>query len=334
MLALRPEPGIAPVVVPGLGRAISPAADFAALLRLIGIFRRYRPHVVHTHMAKAGLLGRLAARIARVPVIVHTFHGNVLRGYFDPLRSRAFLALERSLARISTRIVAISPRQREEIRHLGIGDGGKLVDIPLGLDLAPFLDPLQGALRRELGIERTAPLVGLVARLVPIKGVDIFLEAAARVARRRPDARFVIAGDGELRAWLEGYAGRLGLSDRLKFLGWRADLPSVYADLDVLVLSSRNEGTPVSVIEALAARRAVVATAVGGVPDVLGDSECGLLVRAEDADAVADAVVGLLDEPERRRALGEAGRLRVYPEYDVETLLARIDALYAELVSS
>jgi glycosyltransferase involved in cell wall biosynthesis len=332
ILDLRPELGARPRVIPGLRREVAPLDDIRALATIVRELRAFHPHIVHTHMAKAGLLGRIAARIAGVPAVVHTFHGNVLSGYFDPVRARVFLALEQLLGRASTRIIAISERQRREIEKLGIARAPKLVQLPLGLDLGPFLAARRGALRRELGFGEETQLVGIVARLVPIKAVDAFIDAAALVAREVPTAQFVVVGDGELRGTLERLASDRGLGGRIHFLGWRADVAAVYADLDVVVLTSRNEGTPVTLIEALAARRAVVATNVGGVPDLIQPEEQGLLVPVGDARAVARAVGELLREPERRAILGAAGRERVYPAYDASTLVARIEALYTELI--
>lgn len=330
MRALRGWTDAAPIVVPELGREISPARDLRALLRIHGILRRFRPHIVHTHLAKAGLLGRVAGRAAGAPVVIHTFHGNVLRGYFDPVRSRLFLDLERLLARASTRIVAISPRQAVEIEQLEIAHPPKLVELPLGLELSPFLDPPRGRLRAELGIGSTVPLVGTVARIVPVKRIDVFLRAAAAILRVLPDCRFVVAGDGELRDRMGILALELGVAPAVSFLGWRSDLPALYADCDVVTLTSDNEGTPVSIIEALAAARAVVATDVGGVRDVVDG--CGVVVPAGDAAAVARAVADLLRDPGRRADLGARGRARVHPEHDAATLIRRVEDLYSELV--
>lgn len=329
MLALRGS-AVTPTLVPELGRSISPLRDIVAFVRLVRVLRAFRPHVVHTHLAKAGLLGRVAARVAGAPVVVHTFHGNVLRGYFRGPLTAAFIGLERLLARISSRIVAISPGQRRELEELGIGRE-RIVEIPLGFDLAPFATAAPGSLRAEVG---SGPLVGIVARLVPIKAVDVFLRAARRVSEARPNVRFVVVGDGDLREDLEVLARTLGIAESVRFLGWRADLPSIYADLDVLVLTSQNEGTPVSIIEALAAGRAVVATEVGGVGDVLGACERGLLVPRGDADAVAGAIVRLLDDAELRARLGAAGQSYALATHDGAALLRRIDRLYSDLLNS
>lgn len=330
MLSLRPKE-VHPLVVPGLGRAISPMADASSLVRLVRLVRVFQPHIVHTHLAKAGLLGRIAARVGGAPIVLHTFHGNVLRGYFDPIRSRVFLALERALGRISTRVIAISPRQKDEIRRLRIAREPKLVEIPLGVELAPFLNPARGELRREIGVG-DEPLVGIVGRLVTIKAVHIFIEAMGILGRSIPDARFVIVGDGDARPSLEALARARGLDHRMTFVGWRADLAPVYGDLDVVVLTSDNEGTPVSVLEALAAARPLVATAVGGVPDLVG-ADAGVLVPPRDPQAVAEAVRRLISDPAEAARLGAGGRSRVYPAYDIATLVDRIETLYLDLAT-
>lgn len=321
-------------VVPGLGREIHPGRDVAALLRLYRIMRSFRPHVVHTHMAKAGALGRIAACLARVPVTVHTYHGHVLEGYFSPRKTRVFLAVERALARVTDCLLVVSPQVRREILGLGIGRPDQLRVLPLGLDLEPLMEgeSREGDLRRELQIG-DAPLVGIVARLVPIKRHEDLLAAAALVARRVPACRFLVVGDGERRMELEALTRSAGIADRVLFLGWRRDLPEVYAALDLVCLCSANEGSPVSLIEAMAARRAVVATAVGGVPDLVEHGVNGLLTPARDPAALADAIVALLEDPQRRRDMGEAGRKRVYPAYSAARLVHDIEALYRELAS-
>ena len=327
--------GLAPerlVRLPALGRELSGTRDATALAQLVRLMRRVRPHVVHTHTAKAGTLGRLAAILAGVPVRVHTFHGHVFDGYFSPAKTRAFLAIERTLARRTQRILTVSDHVRDELLALGIGRPGQVSVVPLGLDLDPFTraDELRGALRRELGVAADAPLVGIVARLVPIKAHEVFLDAAARIAERVPACRFVVVGDGERRAALEALAARSGLGERVHFLGWRADLARIHADLDVMLLTSRNEGSPVALIEAMAAGLPVVATAVGGVPDLVEEGVHGHLAAMDDAAALADATTALLADPARRRALGVAGRARVLARHGAARLVADVDRVYAE----
>ena len=323
------------VLVPGLRREIRLAGELDALKQLVVLVRRFRPHIVHTHTAKAGTLGRLAARWCRVPIVIHTYHGHVLRGYFSPAKTRAYLAIERWLARRTTRLLAVSERIKQELLALGVGRPERFDVMPLGLELAPFLDAdaRRGQFRHELGYSEQDVLVGIVARLVPIKAHEIFLRAAAALIPRVPGSRFVVGGDGERRAELETLARQLGLGDRVRFVGWRPDLPRVYVDCDVVVLASRNEGSPVSLIEAMAAARPVVATRVGGVPDIVEDGRHGLLVPPDDVDALARAIEDVVTAPDRGRKMGEAGRARVYPAFTADRLVADIDRLYTELLA-
>src|SRR5262249_28188287 len=245
--------GVRPVAVPGLGRRLSPVDDARSLVFLVRFFRRFRPHVVHTHTAKAGAIGRLAARVTAVPVVVHTYHGHVLHGYFSRPTTTAFVGIERLLARSTTRLLTVSESVKRELESHGIGARGQIVAMPLGLDLAPFLEPSgSGELRRELGLDGGRPLIGLVARLVPIKRHEDFIGACALVSARVGDAVFLVIGDGERRVELEALVRRRGLTERVRFLGWRRDLHRIYPDLDVVALTSANEGSPVSLIEAMA----------------------------------------------------------------------------------
>jgi len=332
MNSLAKSMEVEPRVVAGLGREISLWRDLLAWFRLYRLCLHYRPHIVHTHTAKAGVLGRLAARAARVPVIVHTYHGHVFQGYFSPLKTRLFLAIERWLGRSTHRLIAVSEAVRQDLLRLGIGTPERLVVIPLGLNLDPFLrcEDLRGQLRTELGLQPDTLLVGIVARLVPIKAHDVFLKAAAKVCVRFPQSRFLLVGDGERLAELQLLVERLGLREQVIFLGWRQDLDRVLADLDLVVLTSRNEA-PVCLIVAMAAARPVVATRVGGVGDVVDDGITGSLVDADKPEDVADAIVELLGDEKRRRAMGEAARERV-PRFGIDRLVSDIDRLYGNLL--
>jgi len=296
--------------------------------------RRLRPDIVHTHTSKAGFSGRIAARLARVPVVVHTFHGHAFSGYFSPPVTRALLALERTLSRVTDSVVTVSDTLKQQLVTLRVAPREKIEVIELGLDLDPFLSvsSRSGMLRREIGAAEET-LVGIVGRLVPIKDHRTFLEAAALISRRRPDVRFVIVGDGELRATLETHARELDLAKRVHFVGWKAELAPVYADLDVVVLSSRNEGTPVSLIEAAAAGRPVVATRVGGVPDVIEDGVSGRLVPPGDPASLARAIEELLDAPQQARLFAAEGRERVRRRFTRDRLVADVERLYVRLLS-
>ena len=319
--------------LPELGRAIRPGQDVIALRKLVSLIRRTKPDIVHTHTAKAGTLGRLAALLCRVPVIVHTYHGHVLSGYFPAWKTSAFTAIERGLSRRTARLIAVSQQVRDDLLARGIGSEARFSVMPLGLDLVRFLDRTPpGGLRRELGVPDGVRLVGIVARLVPIKAHEVFLQAARLLVAGRRDCRFVIVGDGERRRSLEQQVDELGLRARTVFLGWRGDLDRILPDLDVVALTSRNEGLPVALIEAMAAGRPVVATRVGGVPDLVTDGTTGLLVPMDDAPALAGAVDRVLADPALAVDLGRAGRARVYPALSADRLVDDVDRLYQTLL--
>ncbi len=332
MLDFAETKGVAPVIVEELGRELNPVRDLSTLRRLRLLMRRIRPEIVHTHTAKAGAVGRVAARTCGVPVVVHTFHGHVFHGYFSRSKTRLFLAIERRLGRWSDAIITLSEQQRAEIHAFGIAPLEKIHVIPLGFDLRPFTDPRRGAFRREIGVADDEKLVGIVARLTPVKNHRLFLDAARLVAERDGRARFVIVGDGELRDTIERQARELGLTGRITFTGWRNDLPQVYADLDVLTLTSLNEGTPVSLIEAMASGCPVVSTAVGGVVDMIRDSENGLLAPSGDAPAIARGILRLLEDSSLPAHVRENARAFALRTYGLERCLEDIQNLYARLL--
>jgi len=337
MMALAEAKGVRPLLFPELGREIALKDDLRCLARLIALLWRERPDIVHTHTAKAGAVGRAAAllynALARVTgrrrlKVFHTFHGHVFHGYFSEKKTRLFLAIERFLGRRSTAVVTLSEGLKQELLGYGVAPESRFRVVPLGLELERFVKASPGALRAELGLGAEVPLVGWVGRLVTIKAVDQLLLAARVVHQRCPEARVIIVGDGELRGRLEAQTASLGLTGVVRFLGFRFDLERIYPDLDVVTLTSINEGTPVSLIEAMAAGRPVVATRVGGVPDLVADGESGLLVPPGDPSAFAEAVLKLLASPGQRRRLGEHGRALVYPALDFSRLVADLKELY------
>ena len=338
------------VRVPGLARSIRPWHDLRALVRLLRLAWRERPQIIHTHMAKAGSLGRLAGWLynrvgpGRRPesraLLVYTFHGHVLEGYFSETTARLFLSIERWLARRTDCLIAVSPTIRRQLLEKGIGRPEQWRVVPLGLEL--------GALA-ELPIPTTSPMVrfGLIGRLVPIKHPAMFI-AAFEQAAIGLDLSASIVGDGPLRPDLEQLVAGRGLAERVRFTGWRRDLPAVYQALDVACLTSWNEGTPVSLIEAMAASRPVIATDVGGVRDVLAaetDAPAdipagsfvraarGLLVRPGDIDGFAHAMRALARDPALRRALGAAGRHYVLERFAAPRLVRDLAHLYRQLLA-
>jgi glycosyltransferase involved in cell wall biosynthesis len=322
--------------VPSLVQPPRPHLDGAALARIATIARRFRPQIVHTHTAKAGFLGRLAGlgAVRPRPVVVHTYHGHVLEGYFGPMRERAYRSLEAFLARRTDCLVGVSQATVDDLVRLGVAPAPRFRVVPLGLDLEPFarLDPDGGrAVRNEIGADEEDVVLTFVGRVVPIKRVDLLLRAVALVGRSAR-VRLVVVGDGEPRGRLEALSRELGIRDVLSFLGYRRDLPAIAAATDVAVLGSANEGTPVSLIEAAAAGRPAIATRVGGVSEVV-TPETGLLVPSGDPEALAAAITKLAADPGLRARLGAAARERALRRYSASRLVADIRELYEELLA-
>jgi glycosyltransferase involved in cell wall biosynthesis len=325
--------------LPNLHREISPLNDLRAMFKLAQLIRSERPQILHTHTAKAGTVGRIAALLAgdaRPPIIVHTFHGHVLRGYFNPLTTFAFRTLETWLARFTTRLIAVSPEVRDDLVRLGVAPEEKFAVIRLGIELGERVgadDAVRRETRRQLGVAPDAFVVGWVGRMTAVKRTDDVLAAFKELVDRGVDAWLCLVGDGPDREHLEERAHELGIVKRCLFLGYQDDVAPYYAAIDALLLPSANEGTPVSVIEALAAERPTVATRVGGVPDVVRDGVDGFLVGVGDAATLGDRLAELAHDPARRAAMGKEGRARVLGRYAVSRLVEDIDKLYRELLA-
>jgi glycosyltransferase involved in cell wall biosynthesis len=314
-----------------LVRRPSPARDRSALRRLDEVLTALRPELVATHTAKAGTLGRIAAwRSPTRPVTVHTFHGHLLDGYFAPPVRRAVLLTERRLARRTDALVAVSPEVRDELLDAGIGDPDRWHVLPIALDLDAFAPQATtpGRLRTRLGLDPGTPLIGAVGRLAAIKDLGLLLRAAARLPS---DVHVVLVGDGPERARLTETAAELGLADRVHLVGWWEDVEEVYPDLDVVVLTSRNEGTPSALLEAAAAERPVVATDVGGVGHVLGPGG-GWLVAPGSVGSVADAIREALDDREGAAGRAAAARDHVLATFGLARSAAGHAALYTALL--
>ena len=322
--------GIRPLELCGFSRAIVPIRDFRVLIALYRLLRRVRPEIVHTHKSKAGVVGRIAAWLAGVPVTLHTFHGLVFKGYFSAWKTRLIVFVERLLARRTDVLVAVSALQRDELLADRIAAPSRIRTVPLGVDLDPFLNQRRGdaGFREELGFGASTRLVGIVARLVPIKGVDVFLSAAELVAAALPDVRFVVIGDGELRGALESLARERKLSGRVRFTGFRNDMARIYGSLDLSVLSSRHEGLPVALLESVASGCYVVATRVGGVPDLLRSERIGLMVAPDNARALAAGIQRVLRE---RREISAEVRREIVESYGMTRLAEDFSHLYRKL---
>lgn len=333
--------GIEPVFVPQLQRELSPLRDTTTVLKLRRLIEQERPHIVHTHTAKAGAVGRAAALAAgrhRPAVVVHTFHGHVLRGYFTPSQAAFFRTLECGLAKVSDALVAVSPEVRDDLVQLGVADASKISVIRLGLDLAARVSVPPGTrelVRAQLAVPADDTVVfGWFGRMTEIKRVEDLLQAFALVRAAGVDALLALVGDGPLRPQLELLAAELGVAERCRFVGYKDDVGSFYAGCDAVVLTSANEGTPVSLIEALAAGLPVVSTAVGGVPDVVRDGVNGTLVGAGDIAAIGAALIQLADDRALRDRLGAAARSDVMERYAVPRLVDDVDRLYRTLLAA
>jgi glycosyltransferase involved in cell wall biosynthesis len=331
--------GVEVVDIPDMQREVAPFHDVRSIRRLTALMRAERPHILHTHTAKAGALARaaaLAAGRARPPIVVHTFHGHVLKGYFGPGRTAFFKQVERSLARYSDVLVAVSPEVRDELVEHGVAPMEKFTVIRLGIPLADRLGDASAGLdyRVLYGIPQDAFVVGWVGRMTGVKDTDAVLEILRATRERDIDAVLCMVGDGPDRERLEQVAHDLGIARSTYFVGYQTDIAGYYRLFDAFVLPSVNEGTPVSAIEALASGTPVVATRVGGVPDVVTDGVDGFLVPPRDTEAAADRLAQLAREPELRARLGETGRANAQARYSVERLVDDVDRLYRELLAA
>ena len=349
--------GVEPLIVPEMSREIS-LRDLVTAWKLYRLMLRERPVLVHTHTAKAGGVGRVAGIMYRwlTPtaligrprdcLFVHTYHGHVFHSYYGHVKTKVFLAIEKMLARMTDRIIVISEQQRREINdefHLGRRE--QFAVIPLGIDLDVYAnwEARRSQMRDEISADDEEVLIGIVGRLTEIKNHKLFLEAVALLKKMSPARlRFLVIGDGALRSELESRARQLGLKDDMVFVGTRDDPENFYPALDVVAVTSLNEGTPLSLIEGMANARAVIATSVGGVVDLLGNEidqaqgyavcERGLRVRSGDAEGFAKGLQRLIDDATLRREMGARGRNFVLQNYSEDRLLRDIAVLYGELM--
>jgi glycosyltransferase involved in cell wall biosynthesis len=330
--------------LPSLRREPALGSDLVSWWRLLAIMRAFEPDVVHTHTAKAGTLGRLAALVynatrprARRALVVHTFHGHVLSGYFGAVGSQLVRLAEWSLALAGDIVLTLSPRQQHEIVHrFRVAHPERVRVVPPAVDIAPLLGvaPPNADARVAHGLPADAFVVGYVGRFAPIKDLGTLLRAFAVVVERIPHARLLLVGGGGTRGLLEREATALGLDGHVVFAGWLDTLPAVYEVCDVVALSSLNEGTPLALIEAMAAGRPVVSTAVGGVPDLVEEGVTGLLVPAGDSAALAAALVKLGEDECERAKMGTAGRTRARDQFNPERATSEVMRVYSEALAA
>lgn len=329
MRYIADEYGIEPIIVPEFAYN-NPIGAIPAIWRLYQLLKDLKPDIVHTHNPRAGFLGRIAARLAGVPVVVHTLHEYPFRGYYNRISTVIFIYMERLGAYFSDSIITLSQGLRHAlVETYGITRKSRITVLPLGFDLQSFVETKrhQGNFRAEWNIPEDVPLIGIIGRLLPVKNHRLFLDAATQINKILPDARFVIIGDGEERDSLEGYTQELALSERVIFTGWQQQMEAIYSDLDVLVNSSLNEGTPVPIIEALATGCPVVATDVGGVSDLLDAGNSGALVPSDDRDALSQAILDTLGNPPDMTKSQETMLRR----YEITRLAQDLDSLYRGL---
>jgi glycosyltransferase involved in cell wall biosynthesis len=321
-------PGLPAVHIPGLGREPHAPNDLGALRRVVREMRDFRPQIVHTHTAKAGVIGRLAARYARVPHTVHTFHGHLLHGYFRPSVTRAVVLTERALARGTDRLVAVGSQVRDELLAARIGRRDQYVVVPPGIRLPP--PPARADARRTLGLAADGFVIAFVGRLTTVKRPERVVEVASRLRARGHNVTVVVTGDGDRLEDLRGAAAAAG--EDVRFLGWRADVETVYAAADVALLTSDNEGMPVSLIEAALSGCPAVTTDVGSAREVVVDGVTGL-VTPVDVDALTAAVERLIGDRSLVARMGRAASERAEKEFSAARLVRDTELLYEELIA-
>jgi glycosyltransferase involved in cell wall biosynthesis len=322
--------GVRTVELDGFTEVISPAADLKVLVDLVRLIRRIRPAVVHTHSAKGGVLGRLAASICNVPVVIHTFHGFSVHPAMSRKRRFAYLLMERSVVKRTHAFAAVAPRVAREAVELRLAPPGTVTVVPSAVVLSDIETARRPDLVKILGLDGPGPVIGTVGRIDSQKVPLDFVRTAAAVQRHRPDAHFVMIGDGPLQADVEREAARLGA--RVHLTGHRDDAPQLAVGFDAYLVTSSYEGLGRALTEALASARPVVATAVNGIPDLVHPGATGLLVEPGDIDAMAASLIWMLEHPGEATAMGRAGQARVLGHFTPERMCADLDALYSRML--
>jgi len=325
--------GVRVVTIPALVRRISPISDILALYDLTRLIQKEKPDVVHTHTSKAGILGRLAARIAGSATIVHTPHGHVFYGHFGPVLSKIFLWIEKLFAPLTDRIVALTSGENRDYIDLNVYPREKLIQIHSGVDVGKFRQVSEGTVekKRFLGINQDGLVVGFIGWLLPIKGPMHLLKAMATVWQNHDNTNLLLIGKGDLDLELRAEAMKMSVNGRVNFFGWRSDIDAIMPLLDILVLPSLNEGMGRVLVEAMAAGKPIVASNVGGIPDLVQHEYNGLLVPPADEKALAAGIMQLINNPEKAKLMGQRGRERCH-QFSVEAMTEKIDRLYLELL--
>jgi len=342
---LAEQMGIKPILIPDMGRSIHPLKDYKAYKKIQKIIRDFKPDIVHTHSAKPGAVGRLAASSLNIPVIVHTYHGHVFHSYFGKLKTKIIINTERFLAKKSHALIAISDQQKNELTEdFHIADKDKFKVIPLGFELKKFSenpDEKRKKFRKEFNLEDDVIAIGIIGRLVPVKNHNLFLEGINYLLNTSSKKiKAFIIGDGETRQALENKAGQLNIpfsqdhdpNASLIFTSWRNDIDVINAGLDIIALTSLNEGTPVSLIEAQAAGKPIVSTRVGGIGDIVLENETALLSNINDITSFRENLLKLVENDDLRRSFHKKGADHVQKKFSVERLASDMSNLYYELL--
>jgi glycosyltransferase involved in cell wall biosynthesis len=342
--------GLSPIEIKEMRRSVLPLYDIIAFFKIRRIIKKYKPDIVHTHASKSGAIGRLAARTCNVPLVVHTFHGHVFHSYFNAFFSNLVVRMERFLSKKTDAIVAISESQKYELSEVyKIAPANKIYTIPLGFNLDKFsLDQEKKAIifRNKYGFKSDDLIIGIIGRIVPIKNHDMFLEVAARVKQKHPkNVRFAIIGDGELRSHVQKKCEELGLSysyfishpkqqSDVLVTSWETEIDQALAGMDIVLLTSNNEGTPVSLIEAQSARKPVVSTNVGGVEDIVANGKTGFITEVNEIEKFTEFVNRLIESKELRDSMGEAGHDHVINRYSKQLLVKNMKELYLKFLEA
>jgi glycosyltransferase involved in cell wall biosynthesis len=321
--------------IKSLQREISFFDDLKAVFELYKLFRKEKPQIVHTNMAKAGMVGRLAAWLARVPVVLHTYHGHVFSGYFSSKKTFIYIIIERLMALLSTQIVAISKMIKEDICFkYKIVSEKKVSVIPLGFELEKMesLDKYRGIFRRQFSIPEDALIIGIVGRITGIKNHQLFVDIADQLIKQNKSLHFLIVGDGELRPEIEQRVKSLGLEKNVHFTGWITETAKMYADMDMMLLTSKNEGTPVTVIEAMYYNIPVISSMVGGLSDMIENGKTGYLINSLIAEDYNQVIIKLLKSVREREQIGFEAHKFIVELYNINRLITDLTKLYSELL--
>lgn len=327
------ETDIKIIDIPYLRRNVNPLLDIPAFFQTFSVIKKIKPDVLHTHTSKAGFIGRIAGKAADIKAVVHTPHGHIFYGYYNSHISRIFIYLEHIAARFSDRITTLTEIERQDYIRENIAAPDKIVSIPCGIEIDRFLSETPETIRDEFQISMDSPVIGWVGRLEPVKGCDIFLQACSLIKEEMNSAVFLVVGEGSLRDDMKKLSSSLGLDKNLFFLGFRNDIPIIMNSIDLLLHTPLNEGLGRVILEAMAKSRPVVASAAGGIPEVVEHGVTGYLAPPGDYIAMAGESVKILKNKELKKNLGRAGKTRAL-DFSIEKMIEKTHKLYLELLGA